>query len=90
MSRVNKTIPNLQKVWDRFDKAYENMEAAFEMLNSMSDIPDELDKEIERCHRLAEQNMNDEATTVAEMMVVRVQTLTEVRNDLQGRLEELI
>ena len=48
MSRVNKTIPNLQKVWDRFDKAYENMEAAFEMLNSMSDIPDELVYEIER------------------------------------------
>ena len=33
---------------DRFDKAYENMEAAFEMLNSMSDIPDELGYEIER------------------------------------------
>ena len=48
MSRVNKTIPNLQKVWDRFDKAYENMEAAFEMLNSMSDILDELGYEIER------------------------------------------
>ena len=48
MSRVNKTIPNLEKVWDRFDKAYENIEAAFEMLNSMSDIPDELGYEIER------------------------------------------
>ena len=32
MSRVNKTITNLQKVWDRFDKAYENMETAFEIL----------------------------------------------------------
>ena len=41
MGRVNKTIPNLQKVWDRFDKAYENLEAAFEMLESMSDIPNE-------------------------------------------------
>lgn len=48
MSRVNKTIPNLQKVWDRFDKAYENMEAAFEMLESMSDIPNELRNEIAR------------------------------------------
>ena len=48
----------------------------------------ELDKEIERCHLLAEQNMNDEATTVAEMMIVRVQTLNEVTNNLQGRLEE--
>ena len=48
MSRVNKTIPNLQKVWDRFDKAYENMEAAFEMLESMTDIPNELRNEIAR------------------------------------------
>ena len=48
MSRVNKTITNLQKVWDRFDKAYENMEAAFEMLESMSDVPNELRNEIVR------------------------------------------
>ena len=48
MSRVNKTIPNLQKVWDRFDKAYENIEAAFEMLESMTDIPNELRNEIAR------------------------------------------
>ena len=48
MSRVDKTIPNLQKVWDRFDKAYENMEAAFEMLESMSDVPNELRNEIAR------------------------------------------
>ena len=48
MSRVNKTIPNLQKVRDRFDKAYENMEAAFEMLESMSDVPNELRNEIAR------------------------------------------
>ena len=48
MSRVNKTITNLQKVWDRFDKAYENMEVAFEMLESMSDVPNELSNEIAR------------------------------------------
>lgn len=48
MSRVNKTLPNLQKVWYKLDKAYENMEAAFEMLDSMSDIPDELEYEMER------------------------------------------
>ena len=48
MSRVNKIIPNLQKVWDRFDKAYENMEVAFEMLESMSDVPNELRNEIAR------------------------------------------
>lgn len=48
MSRVNKTIPNLQKVWDKYDKAYENMETAFEILESMSDVPNELKYEIER------------------------------------------
>ena len=48
MSRVNKTIPNLQKVWDKLDKAYENIEVAFEMLESMSDVPDELKSEMER------------------------------------------
>ena len=48
MSRLNKTIPNLQKVWKKFDKAYESIELAFEMLNSMSDIPSELRNEMER------------------------------------------
>ena len=37
-----------EKVWDRFDKAYENMEAAFEMLESMSDVPNELRNEMAR------------------------------------------
>lgn len=48
MSRINKTIPNLQKVWNKLDAAYENMESAFEMLESMSDIPEELSSEMER------------------------------------------
>ena len=61
-----------------------------DMREKVMEYIDELDKEIERCHHLAEQNMNDEATTVAEMMVVRVQTLMEVKNDLESRLEELV
>ena len=48
MSRINKTISNLQNIWDRLDAAYENMEKAFEMINSMSGIPDELLNEIDR------------------------------------------
>lgn len=48
MSRINKTIPNLQKAWDKLDVAYENIESAFEMLESMSDIPQELSSEMER------------------------------------------
>lgn len=48
MSRINKTTQNLQMVWDKFDKAYENMESAFEMLELMSGVPDGLKSEIER------------------------------------------
>lgn len=48
MSRINKTTNNLQNVWDRLDAAYENMEKAFEMINSMSGIPDELSDEVDR------------------------------------------
>lgn len=61
-----------------------------DMREKLKEYISELDAEIDRCHKLAEQNMDDEATTVAEMMVVRVQVLTEVKNDLQGRLEELV
>lgn len=42
MSRTNKTTNNLQKIWDKFDKAYENLEAAFEMLEEMTNLPGEL------------------------------------------------
>lgn len=61
-----------------------------DMREKVKEYISELDAEIDRCHKLAEQNMDDEATTVAEMMVVRVQVLTEVKNDLEGRLEELV
>ena len=61
-----------------------------DMRQKVKEYISELDAEIDRCHKLTDQKMNDETTTVEEMMVVRVQTLTEVRNDLQGRLEELI
>lgn len=66
---------------------YENQP---DMREKIKEYISELDAEINRCHHLAEQNMNDEATTVAEMMVVRVQTLMEVKNDLESRLEELL
>ena len=78
-----------QAMQEPLEKLY-NYENQPDMREKVREYIGELDKEIERCHHLAEQNMNDEATTVAEMMVVRVQTLNEVKNDLQGRLEELI
>lgn len=49
----------------------------------------ELDQEIDRCTLWIEDNMSGDACPVSEM-IVRVQTLTEVKNDLQSRLEELI
>ena len=78
-----------QAMQEPLEKLY-NYENQPDMREKVKEYIGELDKEIERCHHLAEQNINDEATTVAEMMVVRVQTLTEVKNDLQSRLEELV
>lgn len=60
------------------------------MTDKVKEYIAELDMEIDRCHKLAEQNMEDESTTLAAMMLARVQTLNEVKNDLQGRLEELV
>lgn len=48
MSKKYKTKGNLQKVWNKLDKAYDNLEKAFEMLNSMSELPYELEKEIDK------------------------------------------
>ena len=78
-----------QAMQEPLEKLY-NYENQPDMREKIREYISELDKEIERCHHLAEQNMNDEATTVAEMMVVRVQTLMEVKNNLESRLEELI
>ena len=50
---------------------------------------DELDKEIERCMDWIEEHMNGEACQVSAMEM-RAKTLMEVKNDLEGRLEELI
>lgn len=61
-----------------------------DMTDKVKEYIAELDTEIDRCHKLAEQNMEDESTTLAAMMLARVQTLMEVKNDLQGRLEELV
>lgn len=49
----------------------------------------ELDEEIGRCTLWVEENMNGEACKVSEIEG-RLKALTEVKNDLQGRLDELI
>ena len=61
-----------------------------DMRQKVKEYISELDAEIDRCHKLAEQNMNDGAHELAEIMMARVKTLNEVRNDLQSRLEELV
>ena len=49
----------------------------------------ELDQEIDRCSLWIEDNMSGDACVVSEMEG-RVKALTEVKNDLQSRLDELI
>lgn len=49
----------------------------------------ELDNEYDRCMDWIEEHMNGEACQVSAMEM-RVKTLMEVKNDLQGRLEELV
>lgn len=49
----------------------------------------DLDNEINRCILWIEEHMNSE-TSIISKMEVRIQTLLEVKNDLQSRLDELI
>lgn len=56
-----------------------------DMRSKVSEYITELDAEIDRCHSLLDAHLDDESTLIS-----RIQTLTEVKNDLQGRLEELI
>lgn len=105
VQHINMDIPNFPKegMYCYGEASFESNQAMQEPLEKLyryENQPDmrekvkeyisELDAEINRCHKLAEQNMEDDSTTLAEMMLVRVQTLTEVKNDLQGRLEELV
>lgn len=46
MSRVNRTKNRLMEVWNDLDEAYERMERSLEKLSSMSNLPDELEQEI--------------------------------------------
>ena len=48
-----------------------------------------LDAEIDRCSLWLEENMNGYACAVSSMES-RIQTLAQVKNDLQSRLDELI
>jgi hypothetical protein len=42
MAKTYKTTNNLNKVWGKLDKAYENLESAFVLIEGMADIPKDL------------------------------------------------
>ena len=65
---------------------YENQP---DMREKMKEYISELDEEIIRCMAWIEEHMDGEACQVTTMEM-KAKTLNEVKNDLQGRLEELL
>ena len=65
---------------------YENQP---DMREKVREYISELDAEYDRCMDWIEEHMNGEAHQVS-VMEMRAKALMEVKNDLQGRLEELI
>ena len=70
------------------EKLY-NYENQPDMREKVREYIDELDAEYNRCTDWIEDHMDGEACQVSAMEM-RVKTLMEVKNDLQGRLEELV
>ena len=56
-----------------------------DMREKVKEYISELDAEIDKYHNIAEQNEQ-----IAESMIIIIKVLTEVKNDLQCRLNELI
>ena len=65
---------------------YENQP---DMREKVKEYISELDAEYDRCMDWIEEHMAGEACQVSAMEM-RAKTLMEVKNDLQGRLEELV
>lgn len=65
---------------------YENQP---DMREKVREYISELDAEYDRCMEWVKEHMNGEACRVSAMEM-RANTLMEVKNDLQGRLEELV
>lgn len=65
---------------------YENQP---DMREKIKEYISELDTEYDRCMDWIEEHMDGEACQVSAMEM-RAKTLMEVKNDLQGRLEELV
>ena len=60
-----------------------------DMREKVKEYIGELDAEYDRCMTWIEEHMDGEACQVSAMEM-RAKTLMEVKNDLQGRLEELV
>ena len=60
-------------------------ESSSHLTEGTDELRAELDTEIDKYHKMAEQNAQ-----IAESLVITIQVLTAVKNDLQGRLDELI
>ena len=81
------------------DKTFQDAEDRLNYLEEKEQLPDmrekvkeyisELDTEYDRCMNWIEEYMDGEACQVSAMEM-RAKTLNDVKNDLQGRLEELV
>ena len=77
-----------QAMQETLDKLY-NYENQHDMREKVREYISELDAEYDRCLTWIEEHMNGEACQVTAMEM-RAKTLTEVKNDLESRLEELV
>ena len=77
-----------QAMQEPLEKLY-NYENQPDMRKKVIEYISELDLEYDRCMTWIEEHMDCEAFQVSAMEM-RAKTLNEVKNDLQGRLEELV
>ena len=77
-----------QAMQDPLEKLYK-YENQPDMREKVREYISELDAEYDRCIDWIEEHMNGDACQVT-VMEMRAKTLMEVKNDLEGRLEELI
>ena len=77
-----------QAMQEPLEKLY-NYENQPDMREKVREYISELDVEYDRCMDWIEEHMDGEACQVSAMEM-RAKTLMEVKNDLQGRLEEFV
>ena len=83
--RINLPRPRMIKAYELLiDKVNQP-----DMREKVKEYISELDAEYDRCMDWIEEHMDSEACQVSAMEM-RAKTLMEVKNDLQGRLEELV